>query len=374
MSETPDGYRLLAKLRGLERQLRRLRRDWRTFRDEPTPETLSDVRLRSRRLADALEALSLEGVPAGAPVPVSGEASGGYGAGERPAPRVVVSASRELDAKVWESAQGWKAVVEGDSGPALDRLVLTLQGAADRLVTLLVALGGSEPTHRPMHLPPSIESGNSAAAIEGAAAQLAGMLWRMQADWQQVRGAPTVDRLRLLMESFVAATEVAAGLRHLRERVGESRFRRSLRVGRLLTDGVGFLPYRDPFTGIYNREGFDTLAGAELKRCRRYGRSFGLLMLEISVPDLRGLRRAVATSRTELREYDLMARYEDDLIVIGVPEGGSGATRRVASRVLRALRAGDMGAWFQRLSYATMPQDGSTLSGLIRTARDGLQP
>ena len=375
MTETPDGYRLLARLRGLERQLRRLRRDWRSFRDEPTPETLSDVRVRSRRFADALESLSLAGGPDAASDPaLGGDTSRGYVARERPAPRVVVSTSREIDAKIWEAAQRWKAVLDGDSGPDLDRLASALQGAADRVVTLIVALGGSQPPHRPTHISSSITAGNASASIEGAAAELAGMLWRLQADWQQVRGAPNVDRLRLLMESFVAAADVAARLRELRGHVGESRFRQALRVGRLLTDGVGFLPYRDPFTGIYNREGFDALAAAELKRCRRYGRGFGLLVLEISAPNLRGLRRAVATSRAELREYDLIARYVDDLIMIGVPEGGSGATRRVASRVLRALRTGDMGAWFQRLSYATMPEDGSTLSGLIHTARDRLQP
>ena len=84
--------------------------------------------------------------------------------------------------------------------------------------------------------------------------------------------------------------------------------------------------------------------------------------------------RAVATARAELREYDLIARYVDDLVFIGVPEGGGGATRRVASRVLKALRAGDMGPWFRQLSYAILPEDGSTLSGLIRTARERLQP
>jgi len=145
-------------------------------------------------------------------------------------------------------------------------------------------------------------------------------------------------------------------------------------VGRHLTDGVRFLPYRDPFTGVYNREGFDALAEAELKRCRRYDRGFGLLVLEISPPDLAGLQRAVATARAELREYDLIARYVDDLVFIGVPEGGGGATRRVASRVLKALRAGGMGTWFRQLSYAILPDDGSTLSGLIHTARERLQP
>jgi len=375
MSETGDGYRLLARLRGLERQLLRLRGEWRSFRDEPCPETLSDIRLRSRRFSEALDALALSMEHGEASNRTSEwEAGETEGARGRPAPRDVISASRDLDARIWEAARRWKGVLDGNGGADLDRLVSVLKRSGDRLGTLIIALGGTRSTWQPPGDLSEIDSGNPGVSIEGAAAELEGMLWRLQADWQQLRRAPNVGRLRLLMESSQKAAETAANLRGLRGRVGQSRFQQALRVGRQLTDGVRFLPYRDPFTGIYNREGFDALAEAELKRCRRYGRGFGLLVLEISPPDLAGLQRAVATARAELREYDLIARYVDDLILIGVPEGGGGATRRVASRVLRALRAGDMGAWFRRLSYATLPEDGSTLSGLIHTARDRLQP
>ena len=375
MSETGEGYRLLARLRGLERQLLRLRGEWRSFRDEPCPETLSDIRLRSRRFSEALDALALSVEHGEASNRTSEwEAGETEGARGRPAPRDVISASRDLDARIWEAARRWKGVLDGNGGADLDRLVSVLKRSGDRLGTLIIALGGTRSTWQPRGDLSEVDSGNPGVSIEGAAAELEGMLWRLQADWQQLRRAPNVDRLRLLMESFQKAAETAANLRGLRGRVGQSRFQQALRVGRQLTDGVRFLPYRDPFTGIYNREGFDALAEAELKRCRRYGRGFGLLVLEVSPPDLAGLQRAVATARAELREYDLIARYVDDLILIGVPEGGGGATRRVASRVLRALRAGDMGAWFRRLSYATLPEDGSTLSGLIHTARDRLQP
>jgi len=375
MSETADGYRLLARLRGLERQLRRLRKDWRSFREQPCPETLAEIRQRTQRFAEALEALALsvEHVDASSRS-VDWRSDDSDTQRARPAPRDVVTASRDLDARVWEAAQRWKGVLDGNGGADLDRLVSVLKGSVDRLGTLIIALGGARPSWRPPEAVPSLDSANPEVSIEGAAAELEGMLWRLQADWQQVRRAPTVDRLRLLMESFQQAASTAAGLRELRGRTGQSRFQHALRVGRQLSDGVRFLPYRDPFTGVYNREGFDALAGAELKRCRRYGRGFGLLVLEISPPDLVGLQRAVATARAELREYDLIARYVDDLILIGVPEGGAGATRRVASRVLKALRAGGMGTWFRQLSYSVLPEDGSTLSGLIHTARERLQP
>lgn len=375
MNEATDGFRLLARLRSLELQLRHLREDWRSFRDQPSPETFSDVRRRSRQFSEALEqwGTSLERLDASAGVELAHPGPAEVPR-DRPAPREVVAASRDLDAKVWEAARRWKEVLDAEEAEDLGSLVSVLESLADRSATLIIALGGSVTASQSGETLSNIERGDPEVAIEGVAAELEGMLWRLQADWNQVRRAPSADRVRLLHESFRVAAETAAELRELRKRVGNSRFRRSLRVGRQLTDGVHFLPYRDPFTGVYNREGFDELAEGELKRCRRYGRRFGLLILEISPPDLAGLQRAVATARAELREYDLIARYVDDLILIGIPEGGPGATRRVASRVLKALRAENMGRWFRRLAYATLPEDGSTLGGLIEEARTRLQP
>lgn len=373
MSEITDGFELLTRMRGLEKQLRRLRADWRSFRDAPSPQALSDLRVGSRRFSAALERLGLllEAESDGQ-TRLQRRSSEDSPGRDRPAPRDVVKASRDLDAKVWEAARRWKRVLDGEESGNLEVLVTVLENSADRSATLIVALGGSV-SAGPSGGGAEIEPGDPDATIEGLASELEGMLWRLQADWNQVRRAPSPDRMRILHESFQVAAGTAAGLRDMRGRVGESRFRRSLRVGRQLTDGVHFLPYRDPFTGAYNREGFDELAEAELKRCRRYGRRFGLLALEISPPDLPGLQRAVAAARAELREYDLIARYVDDLILIGVPEGGAGATRRVASRVLKALRREDMGPWFQRLAYATLPEDGSTLGGLIEEVRTRLQ-
>ena len=374
MRESAGGFRLLARWQGLERQLRRLRREWRSLREEPTSENLSEVLHQSRRLSAALEDLArgLNSPGDSLHTVIMAEGPGDAGRG-RPAPRDVVSASRDLDARIWEASRRWKGVLDGETSEDLDRLVSVLRGSADRSATLVVALGGA--LHAP-HIRQDREGATEVrpeAFISGLASEFEAMLWRLRADWQQARRAPNADRLRVLLESFQVAADTATRLRELREQVGEIQFRRALRVGRQLTEGVHFLPYRDPFTGVYNREGFDALAEAELKRCRRYGRPFGLLFIEIASPNLDGLRHAVASARAELREYDLISRYVDDIIVIGVPEGGPGPTRRVASRVLRSLRAGDMGGWFRQLSYATLPEDGSTLGGLIEAARARLQ-
>lgn len=365
---------MLAGLRGVERQLRRLRADWRSFRDAPSAEALGDIRHRSLQVTAALDDLASrlespdEAVQVDCTLPRQAT-----GRQQRPAPREVVAASRDLDSWIWRATRQWKGVVDGEGEHDLSALVRVLERSALRAETLISALGGSVDAYAETVCTPDVPSRAHSDRIQAWSAELAAMLWRLQADWQHVRRVPSPERIRVLRAGLQQAAGTASKLRDERQRAGETDFRRALRVGHHLREGVQFLPYRDPFTGAYNREGFDALAGAELKRCRRYGRRFGLLILEVAPPDLDGLQRVVATARAELREYDLIARYIEDLIVIGIPEGGPGATRRVASRILKAMRNAGMGAWFQRLAYATLPEDGSTLGGLIDSARQRLQ-
>lgn len=374
MTRAGNGYGLLAGLRGVERQLRRLRADWRSFRDAPSAEALGDIRHRSLQVTAALDDLASrlgspdEAVQVDCTLPRRAT-----GRQQRPAPREVVAASRDLDSWIWRATRQWKGVVDGEGEHDLSALVRVLERSALRAETLISALGGSVDAYAETVRTPGVPSRAHSDRIQAWSAELAAMLWRLQADWQHVRRVPSPERIRVLRAGLQQAAGTASKLRDERQRAGETDFRRALRVGHLLCEGVQFLPYRDPFTGAYNREGFDALAGAELKRCRRYGRRFGLLILEVAPPDLDGLQRVVATARAELREYDLIARYIEDLIVIGIPEGGPGPTRRVASRVLKAIRNAGMGAWFQRLAYATLPEDGSTLGGLIDSARQRLQ-
>ena len=104
MSETADGYRLLARLRALERQLRRLRKDWGSFREQPCPETLTEVRARTRRFSDALEALTTTVEDVDSPARSADRGSGDDETTRtRPAPRDVIAASRDLDSRVWET-------------------------------------------------------------------------------------------------------------------------------------------------------------------------------------------------------------------------------------------------------------------------------
>ena len=372
MNESQDGYGLLASLRELEREMRRLRGEWRSFRDHPSSRTLSLLRGQTAAFASKLEELGKEAGrswPAGPPV----APTAGVPRKDRPAPRDVIRASREIDGLIWAATRGWRDVLAGEDEEHLSTMIDAFRRSADRCGTLIVALGGAVTRSATRGDRVIRHSDQIEASIEDLAAEIEGMLWKIQADWQYLRGGPAPDRLHMLMESLESAASTATVLLDLSRRTGSGRFRRAMRVGRQLNEGVRFLPYRDPFTGAYNREGFEAVAGAEMKRCRRYDRPFGLLALEISPPNLPGMQRLVATARAELREYDLVARYVDDLMLIGVPEGGAGPTRRVASRLLRALRAEGMGGWFRRLSYAASPADGSTLSGLIRSVRERSQ-
>lgn len=377
MSETSDAYVLLSRLREMERELGRLRREWKTFRDGPTAASLADVARRVERLSTSLGRLaaSADSLPSDR----SPEARGRSGTdpapdGLHPDPRSVVAASRQIDSTLQEVARRWQALATSDLEKELARVQSLLLLGADRCSTLIMALGGvversADRARRSVH------TANPAGRkhVDDLIAEIEGRLWDLRSAWHRMRQRPTAGRLRILMDSFEDAAATVAELRSVQGLSGAAETRRALRIQRHIPGGVPFLPYRDPVTGAYNREGFDTLAGAELNRCRRYGRPFGVLVMRLSPPDLAGLRSATETIRSELREYDLVARHADDRIVVGLPESAAGATRRVASRLIRALRENRMHGWFQQLAYATVPEDGATLGGLLDAAFDRLR-
>jgi GGDEF domain-containing protein len=132
---------------------------------------------------------------------------------------------------------------------------------------------------------------------------------------------------------------------------------------------VGFPAYRDAYTGAFNREGFSALAGAELKRCRRYDRPFGLVLIEFEPTDLRALRDLLSGVRSEMRAYDLIARLGDREVALALPEADPRATRRIVARLLRRLGSEQPAGHLRSLTYALMPSDGGTLGDLLDVAR-----
>jgi hypothetical protein len=131
-------------------------------------------------------------------------------------------------------------------------------------------------------------------------------------------------------------------------------------------------PFRDQDTGLHSREGFDAVASGELKRCRRYERTFSLLLLQLPERDPDGLRRAAGVVRRSLRESDLAGRHVDRTLAVALPETGLDETRRVARRLVSGLER--VGGWTEeaRLGIAGHPFDGETLLALFDTARGQL--
>jgi len=112
----------------------------------------------------------------------------------------------------------------------------------------------------------------------------------------------------------------------------------------------------DDLTGVYNRRSMFHHLEAELSRCRRYGRSLGLLMVDIDhfkrVNDEHGhlvgdqaLRWVATTLQNELRSMDFMCRYGGEEFCAILPEtnrpGVARAGERLRSAIERTLFAQD---------------------------------
>ena len=128
-------------------------------------------------------------------------------------------------------------------------------------------------------------------------------------------------------------------------------------------------PFRDQVTGLHSREGFDTVAGGELKRCRRYGRVFSLVLLQLPSANRDGLRRAANAVRAATRESDLAGRHVDRTLAIALPETPPNEARIVAERVIDHCEG--VGSWdaSSRVGLVTHPAHGETLNHLVDAAR-----
>ncbi|SDH10559.1 sensor domain-containing diguanylate cyclase [Roseospirillum parvum] len=126
------------------------------------------------------------------------------------------------------------------------------------------------------------------------------------------------------------------------------------RVGRIETElednrrSLAHLAARDALTGLLNRRAFMPLLDQEIARCRRYGRSFVLLMIDLDhfkqVNDRHGhpagdhvLARAADRLAREARGTDRLARYggEEFILLLVETEGPEGLD--IAERVRAAI-------------------------------------
>ena len=234
---------------------------------------------------------------------------------------------------------------------------------------------------------------------------LDGLLRLVERDWQRFRGRPntaSLDRLGRSIEALhdhlrascllveagsagLASEDVApAGSRRPAEPSGSTTLRPPIEPEPLPSrrppelsgvpenESPRYPPFRDQDTGLHSREGFDAVASGELKRCRRYERTFSLLLLQLPERDPDGLRRAAGVVRRSLRESDLAGRHVDRTLAVALPETTLDNARRVARRLVSGLER--VGGWTEeaRLGIAGHPFDGETLLALFDTARGQL--
>src|SRR5688572_13466949 len=114
------------------------------------------------------------------------------------------------------------------------------------------------------------------------------------------------------------------------------------------TELLSKLAAYDDLTGVYNRRSMFHHLEAELSRCRRYGRSLGVLMADIDhfkrVNDDHGhligdqaLRWVATTLQNELRSMDFLCRYGGEEFCAILPETNRAGAARAAERIRAAL-------------------------------------
>ncbi len=150
----------------------------------------------------------------------------------------------------------------------------------------------------------------------------------------------------------------------------------------------------DGLTGLYNRPFFDASLRRELKRARRYGLSFSLVMLDLDdfkmVNDRYGhlvgddaLARFSDVIRASVREIDVACRYGGEEFAIILPETSRTGAYIVSERIrvdakeaFDRIPLGSSTAAKISLSVsggiAIYPTDSNTAEGLLRLADKAL--
>ncbi len=150
----------------------------------------------------------------------------------------------------------------------------------------------------------------------------------------------------------------------------------------------------DGLTGLYNRPFFDASLRRELKRARRYGLAFSLVMLDLDdfkrVNDLHGhvvgdeaLMRLSEVIRASVREIDVACRYGGEEFALILPETSRTGAYIVSERIRvdaketfdrKPLGAGPSARISMSVSggIAIYPTDSNSAEGLLRMADKAL--
>jgi two-component system, cell cycle response regulator len=168
---------------------------------------------------------------------------------------------------------------------------------------------------------------------------------------------------------------------------------RSLRYASKLGDtleALRKLATRDELTGLLNRREFERLVADEEERARRFGRTFGLILVDLDhfkrINDTHGhpagdavLRLAAQRLSMQLRSVDRIARYGGEEFVVMVTEVNGRVAGEVARRLVDAMNASpfslpdglELKVTASAGSAAT-PEDGVDLKTLVAAADKAL--
>lgn len=134
-------------------------------------------------------------------------------------------------------------------------------------------------------------------------------------------------------------------------------------------------PMKDPTTSAYSFSYFVDIAGREIDLARRHGRRFALASIEIEGAATGGVdsRSAVELVLSAVRDTDVVARADEQELLLLLPEtsskGARTLRRRVLDRLQSQLRSSSLSRLPLRVGVASFPFDGEDLSRLLRIAR-----
>jgi diguanylate cyclase (GGDEF)-like protein len=185
-----------------------------------------------------------------------------------------------------------------------------------------------------------------------------------------------------------ASLHVAA-LDYFQNVVGEIRVPKILEMSTFLATEKNAIT--DGLTGLYNRQFFDASLRRELKRARRYGLSFSLVMLDVDdfkiVNDIHGhvvgdeaLNLTSNVIRASVREIDVACRYGGEEFALILPETSRTGAFIVSERIrldVKEIFSHELVSAAQiDLSVsggiAIYPTDSNSAEGLVRMADKAL--
>src|SRR6187399_655918 len=181
---------------------------------------------------------------------------------------------------------------------------------------------------------------------------------------RELRGDPKTSRVPIILISALSDTQhIVEGLelgandyvtKPIVMPILTARMEALLRSSELVrrlevqTELLSKLAAFDDLTGVYNRRSMFHHLEAELSRCRRYGRSLGVLMADIDhfkrVNDEHGhllgdqaLRWVATTLQNELRSMDFLCRYGGEEFCAILPETNRPGVARAGERLRAAI-------------------------------------